>query len=154
MTNNNDVTFDADKFRIAAEFSPVHMIFADADGIIVYANPAAQRITGYDRKEMIGKPLSLWGGKMPAEFYDRMWQAIKVEKQPFHGELQQTRMSGETYTAEIWMTPVIIDGEELSGFVGVEMDVSDQKKAAQRHQGERAATSTDNRKSQRAVLLG
>lgn len=120
--------FAPEQYRFAAEYAPAHMIFADADGMIVYANPAAERITGYSRKEIIGKPLNLWGGKMPEEFYARMWQTIKVEKKPFHDELQQTRMNGESYTAEIWVTPVLGEDGKLVGFVGLEIDISDRKK--------------------------
>lgn len=123
-----EIAFEPEQFRIAAEYAPVHMIFADADGIIVYANPAAEKITGYSRKEMIGKQLKHWGGTMPKQFYENMWHTVKTQKKAFHGELDQLRMNGEAYTAEIWITPVVIEGKKLSGFVGVEMDVSDRKK--------------------------
>src|SRR5687767_6445271 len=121
-----DFSFQPEQFRMAAEYAPAHIIFTDAEGIIVYANHASEMITGYASKEMIGKPLGMWGGKMPEEFYERMWRTIKTEKKPFHGELAQKRVNGDTYTAEIWITPVL-DGTAVTGFVGVEMDISDRK---------------------------
>ncbi|MDA1337491.1 MAG: PAS domain-containing protein [bacterium] len=40
-----------------------HLVITDIDSVILYANPAAQKHTGFLREEMIGKkPSQLWGG--------------------------------------------------------------------------------------------
>src|SRR3989344_8916881 len=114
-----------EEFRIAAEFAPAHIIFTDMDGVIVYANPAAEKITGYSRKEMVGNRPSLWGKRMSKDFYEQMWQTIKIERQPFHGNIENRRKNGDVYQAEMWIAPVVETDEILRGFVGVEIDVSE-----------------------------
>lgn len=113
-------------FRMAADFAPVHVIFADPDGYILYVNASAEKLTGYTRKEMIGKRPSLWGGQMPMRFYEEMWNTIKKKKQTFHGEIRNRRKNGKFYTAEVWVKPVVERGK-LKGFVGVERDVTNEK---------------------------
>lgn len=118
---------DLELFRLAAEHAPTHIIFTDTDGFIRYANPAAEKITGYTRKEMIGKRPSLWGGQMPKEFYLNMWRTIKDKKQVFHATIHNKRKDGSAYIAEATITPVIEKGK-LVGFVGVERDITNEKK--------------------------
>ncbi|OIO55866.1 hypothetical protein AUJ46_00065 [Candidatus Peregrinibacteria bacterium CG1_02_54_53] len=42
-------------FRLAVQNAYNHIIITNTDGVILYANQATQRITGYSQQEMIGK---------------------------------------------------------------------------------------------------
>lgn len=118
---------DFEKFKLAVENVSDHIIITDIDGRILYANKAAEEITGYSRNEMVGNHPSLWGKKMSSEFYARMWDIIKNQKKTFHGELTNMRKTGETYIAEVHITPLIMDKSLLYGFVGIEHDITVQK---------------------------
>lgn len=128
---------DFDTFRIAAEYAPTHIIFTDTDGKIFYANPAAEKITGYSKEEMIGKRPDLWGHIMPPTFYKKLWETIKVKQEVFHGTLTNKRKDGTLYDAEMWIAPVV-NGHGLQGFVGVETDITEQKKSAELLQKQKA----------------
>src|SRR3989344_1036121 len=85
-----------------------HIIITDTNANIVYANKAAEKHTGFRQNEILGKtPGDLWGGKMPKDFYERMWYRIKVEKEPFAGEVKNTRKDGSIYWQEVRITPVL-----------------------------------------------
>ncbi len=57
-----DVTWnEIAKFRLALDQSFDHMIITDVDGKILYANLAAEKMTGYSRVEMQGKTPALSG---------------------------------------------------------------------------------------------
>ena len=69
-----------------------HVVIADENANILYANRAVEKNTGFPLNEVIGKnPADLWGGNMPKEFYEKMWHTIKEEKKPFVGEVQNKR---------------------------------------------------------------
>ena len=58
---------DLKKFQMAIEGASDHIIITDHDGIILYANHAVEKITGYSNEEIIGKKAGnkeLWGGQM------------------------------------------------------------------------------------------
>lgn len=118
---------DLELFRLAAEHTSSHIVFTDPDGFILYANPAAERVTGYSFKEMQGKRPSLWGNQMPREFYKNMWDTIKTKQQVFRGEINNKRKDGSAYLADATITPVIENGK-LVGFVAVERDITNEKK--------------------------
>ena len=92
---------ELEKFKLAVSNSAEHMIITDADGRILYANEAAQKITGYSLEEMLGKTPRLWGGLMDRGYYDDLWRAIKTEKKGFTGEILNRRKNGQEYYSAV-----------------------------------------------------
>lgn len=121
---------DAKKFKLAVDSVSDHILITDADGIIVYANPAAEKTTGYAIDEMIGKKAGskeLWGGLMDQVYYKRMWDTIKQNKETFTGEIRNKRKNGEEYTADVHIDPVLDENDAVHFFVSVERDITKAK---------------------------
>lgn len=118
---------DLKKFKLVLENTSQHVIITNPEGVIIYANPAVEKITGYSKDEVIGNRPSLWGRQMPADFYEKMWAKIKDDKETFSGEIQNKRKNGEVYTAKSIISPVIGDNGEIEFFVGIETDISKEK---------------------------
>src|SRR3989344_147540 len=118
---------NARKFQQAVEAAAEHVIFTDPDGVILYANKAAELITGYSRAEMLGKRPSLWGKQMSMEFYKKMWKTIKDDKGTFHADMTNRRKNGQEYFADLLITPVLEEKGNLKFFVGVERDITKEK---------------------------
>ena len=115
-------------YKLAVDSSTHHIVLTDPDGIITYANPAAETITGYTAQEMQGHTPRLWGGQMDAEFYKKLWHTVKIECTPFVGEIRNRRKNGQEYLSIARISPIIHEGV-LCGFVGTEEDITPLKKA-------------------------
>ncbi len=113
-----------ERFYLAVERANDHIIMTDAQGVIVYANHAAEQTTGYSRSEMLGKTPALWGRQMEPAFYQKLWQTIGVEKRAFTGELKNKRKDGTLYDAEIRVSPILDESGNILFYVGVERDVT------------------------------
>lgn len=121
---------ELEKFKLAVEYSTNHIIITDKDGVIVYANRAAEDITGFTREEMMGKKAGskeLWGGLMPRSFYDALWKVLRDENKPFTGEIRNHRKNGETYDAAVSIAPIFGEGGSVKFYVGVERDITKEK---------------------------
>lgn len=112
------------KFKLIVQNAGEHIIITDSHGIIIFANDAVEKITGYSNAEVIGQRPSLWGGQMPKEFYDQMWDTIKNKKQRFTGEIHNKRKNGELYIAEADIAPILDSNGEVEFFVGIERDIT------------------------------
>ncbi len=100
---------------------PEHVVITDSNAVIVYANKAAEESTKFSPEEILGKnPADLWGGNMPKEFYDKMWQTIKKSKKPFVGNVKNTRRDGSEQWQELYITPLLDAKKEVTYFMGVE----------------------------------
>ncbi|OGJ67198.1 hypothetical protein A2947_00075 [Candidatus Peribacteria bacterium RIFCSPLOWO2_01_FULL_54_110] len=115
------------KFYEAAEAAAEQIIITDADGGILYANKAAQQITGFPVRDMIGKRPSLWGKQMSSAFYATMWKIIKDEKKTFHGEIKNRRKDGREYVADLYISPIFDANNNVKFFVGIERDITKEK---------------------------
>lgn len=121
---------DLQKFFMAVENVSDHIVITDQGGIVIYANRAVQKITGYEISEVMGKKAgskALWGGLMPVAFYEKMWNTIKIKKKPFEGEINNKRKNGEKYVAFAKISPVMNELGEVIYYVGIERDVTKEK---------------------------
>lgn len=110
--------------RRAIATSSNHIILTDPDGVIVFANKAAEKMTGFSFAEMKGQTPALWGKQMPQSFYSELWHTIKVRKKPFVGVITNRRKNGQQYFAQSRITPIKKRSGELIGFIGTEEDVT------------------------------
>ena len=121
---------DLKRFELAVMDASDHIIITDPEGKIIYANAAAEKITGYTFAQMKGKTPSLWGKQMENDFYKGFWHTINSKK-PFLGEIRNKRSSGLVYWAEIHVAPVLDPQDNIIYFVGIERDITKAKEVDQ-----------------------
>lgn len=120
---------DLVKFKLAVENISEQIVITNEDGIVLFANNATEKITGFNKIEIIGtKAGKLWGGLMTKEYYEKLWKAIKVDKKSYIGEITNKKKSGEKYISEIRISPILDDKGEVEFFVASERDVTKIKK--------------------------
>ena len=112
-------------FKQAVDQSSNHIIFTDENGIIKFANSAAEHMTGYSLAEMLGQTPRLWGGIMEASFYKTLWDTIKIKRQSFFGKIKNRRKDGTYYFAFARISPLIDSSGVLIGFIGTEEDITE-----------------------------
>ncbi|MEY4731823.1 MAG: hypothetical protein RL681_769, partial [Candidatus Parcubacteria bacterium] len=114
---------DGNIFSQALQNSTNHTIITNSNGVVLYANKAAERITGYSHEEIVGNTPRLWGGMMSREFYAEFWNK-KISKEPFSGPIINRRKNGELYYAIAHIAPILGAQGELIGFIGTEEDIT------------------------------
>lgn len=118
---------DFNKYLLALENASNHIIITDPDGLIVYANKGAEKLTGYKFEEMIGNTPRLWGGLMSPEHYQKVWQTIKYDRQTYYGEIKNRKKSQDEYDVIMRISPIIDEHKQLTGFVATEEDITERK---------------------------
>lgn len=115
--------------KIGFDLLSDHVVITDENANILYANKAVEQNTGFSVEECMGKnPADLWGGKMPEEFYSKMWHTIKEEKKPFVGEIKNIRKDGTEYWQELHISPVLDHNGHIEFFIGIEPDITERRK--------------------------
>ena len=73
------------------------IMITEADGSIIDVNDAFCQITGYSRRDVLGRnPRLLGSGRQDAEFYALMWQSLR-ERGHWSGEIWNRRKNGEPF---------------------------------------------------------
>lgn len=99
----------------------------DAQGRMVYVNPAFEKATGYTKEELIGNnPRIISSHKYSAEFWKRSWEQINAGK-VWMGEVENRRKNGEPFYTHLVISPIIDAEGVVVGFLGAYRDITDQK---------------------------
>lgn len=100
------------------------VIVTDAEGRIVYVNPAFEHLTGYHRDEVLGEnPRVLKSGKHPREYYERLWTTI-TQGGVWKGALVNRRKDGALYTEDATISPLKDANGQIVNYVAVKRDIT------------------------------
>ena len=111
------------------EHSAAAILVTDAENLIVLANPAMLRMSGYELQDLVGKnPRLLSTGETPPEAYQAMWHALH-EAGEWQGELIERRKDGSTYPKHTVISVVRDEQGRIVNFIGTYTDISQQKAA-------------------------
>ncbi len=101
-------------------------IITDADGIILYVNPAFSAISGYSGEEAIGqRPSFLRSGKHDRAFYDTLWRTIRSGK-TWQGRFTNRRKDGSLFQEDATVSPILDPQGIVTNYVAVSHDVTKQ----------------------------
>jgi PAS domain S-box-containing protein len=100
------------------------IMITDAQGRILYVNPAFEKVTGYTRDEVMGQtPRFLKSGKQEAGYYQAMWQALS-QGRVWHGRFTNRKKNGELYEEDSTISPVRNHAGEIVNYVAVKRDIT------------------------------
>jgi PAS domain S-box-containing protein len=99
-----------ERFRLVVEFSPIAKIMTDESGRIVLLNAEAERLSGYLRDELIGKPIEMLVLTQIRRGHVHSREAFQVPPEARSsgrdGELFIVRKNGTELAVEIGLNPI------------------------------------------------
>ncbi|SFV50555.1 diguanylate cyclase/phosphodiesterase (GGDEF & EAL domains) with PAS/PAC sensor(s) [hydrothermal vent metagenome] len=123
-----------EELRISAHTFDSHeaVLITDANGKIIKVNNSFSQITGYSKKDVIGKnPNILKSGKHSKEFYKKMWSDLDKNGK-WSGEVYNKKKSGLIYPSRLSITAIKDEKGELTHYIAQFIDISDLKDAQER----------------------
>ncbi len=112
----------------AVEQTADSVFITNREGIIEYVNPAFVTTTGYSRDEALGRtPGLLKSGQHTEKFYQELWAAISTGE-VFRGTIINRKKNGGIYWTEQTITPMKAMAGDITHFVSVLKDVTEQRK--------------------------
>ncbi len=108
----------------ALETAADAVLITDAEGVILWVNPAFATTTGHTADEAIGKtPRILKSGEHDEAFLRDFWETIRSGRS-WRGEFVNRRKDGTVYYDESTVTPVLDSEGTVTHFVGIMHDVT------------------------------
>jgi PAS domain S-box-containing protein len=122
------------KFRLGIERSNDAIFMTDIDGIIIFANPAFEKVYGYSVDEALGKtPRLLKSGVLGQEVYEDFWQTL-LAKKVVAGEIINKTKDGNLIHIEGSNNPILDENGALIGFLSIHRDITERKQAEETFQ--------------------
>lgn len=128
LSNKESAQTQIQMLTNAVEQTADSIIITNKEGVIEYVNPAFESTTGFTRQEVLGQtPRILKSGVQDGAFYKKLWDTIR-SGQVFRGTLANRKKNGEIFFAEQTITPMKGATGEITHYVTVIKDVTEQRK--------------------------
>ena len=100
------------------------IIITNTSGVIQYVNPAFERMSGYNRAEVIGQnPRLLKSGRQDGVFYEHMWETLSSGS-IWHGRMTNRAKQGGVYEVETTISPIRDESGSIISYVSASRDVT------------------------------
>jgi PAS domain S-box-containing protein len=125
ITERKQAEAEVQRLTMAIEQTGEVIMVTDPEGAIQYVNPAFEAVTGYTRREVLGKnPRLLKSGKQDEAFYRNLWETIKSGRM-WQGRIINKRKDGDLYTEDTTISPVKDRQGRIVSFVAVKRDITE-----------------------------
>jgi len=126
---------NAKLLQLVIEASNDGIVVAEQEGddnILIYANPAFERLTGYGVDDILYQDCRfLQDGDRAQPGLAAIREAVK-HNQPCRQIIRNYRKDGSMFWNELSITPVFNEADQLTYFIGIQKDVSVEVEAQQR----------------------
>ena len=103
-------------------YSTEAIVFSDVEGIVLYSNPAADKLYGYEKNELIGKHVDIFNSHQTVET-EEIVESIKQTGQ-WRGQLIQKKKDNSTFFSELSVSLIFDDNDNPIGFGSHSRDVT------------------------------
>ena len=102
------------------------------DNILIYANPAFERLTGYNSEDILYQDCRfLQSCDRDQPGLHAIHEAVRTNT-PCRQIIRNYRKDGSAFWNELSITPVFNEADQLTYYIGIQKDVSDTVEARQR----------------------
>lgn len=102
------------------------------DNILIYANPAFERLTGYSVDDILYQDCRfLQAGDRQQPALRAIREAVR-EHRPCRQIIRNYRKDGTPFWNELSITPVVNEADQLTYYIGIQKDVTDEVEALER----------------------
>jgi two-component system, cell cycle sensor histidine kinase and response regulator CckA len=128
ITYNKEIRKHVQQLATAVEQATDTIIITDANGDILFVNPAFEMVTGYDKTEVIGHNTRfLKSDAHSARFYKRLWDTINSGK-VWRGDIVNTIKSGHLIEVEMTIAPVLDEHNTIINYIAIQRDITERKR--------------------------
>jgi PAS domain S-box-containing protein len=100
------------------------------DNILIYANPAFERLTGYSSEDILYQDCRfLQAGDRDQPGLDAIREAVNADR-PCRQIIRNYRKDGSVFWNELSITPVFNEADQLTYYIGIQKDVSERSRRA------------------------
>ncbi len=129
MTRSKQVEIKLRLWGTVFESITEGVMITDTRHRILAVNPMFCRMSGFERRELVGRPTSILASKHHDRTFYRGLRHALVREGCWRGEVRQSRRDGRDFVAAVDLNQVLDDAGQVSHYVAVVSDITQRKKS-------------------------
>ncbi len=126
LTERRRYETELNRLATAIHQAAEDVIITDAQGSILYVNPAFERVSGYTAAEVMGmNPRILKSGRHDDGFYRDIWTTIRSGN-VWNGQIVNRRKNGSLVRMEGSISPIRDAAGAITGYASIRRDITEQ----------------------------
>jgi PAS domain S-box-containing protein len=127
LANANSINDNSGLINHALNSLTHGIVITDTEGIIVWANDAVTKISGFSLNELQGQTPRIFKTEIhDINFYKKLWQTIKAGNE-WKGEIVNRKKDGSFYFEEMIITPVLGNNKKITHFIAIKQDITEKR---------------------------
>lgn len=115
-------------YKLVVQQSGDSIMITNKEGKIQFVNRAFEKMTGYNKDEVIGRrPSLLKSGRHGNIFYQELWTCL-IKGKSFRNVFTNKRKNGEIFYEEKIITPIVTPDGKITNFISSGRDVTKQRR--------------------------
>ena len=115
---------ELNRLMTAIEQTPESVLITDTGGRILYVNPVFERVTGYNRAEVIGQtPRLLKSERQDSAFYRELWAKISAGE-VWRGRFINKKKNGTLFSEDAVIAPVRNEKNAVTHYIAIKRDIT------------------------------
>ena len=128
ISNRKKSDLEILKLSVAIDQNPASVLITDTRGVIEYVNKKFLSVSGYSKRELIGKVLRiLKPGHTPEDIFIEIWNRLFAGKE-WRGEHQNRTKNNENYWESVLISPIKNQEGKITNYIILSEDISERKK--------------------------
>ena len=125
ISETKERELDLLRFSNVVHYTVNPIQITDAQGQMIYVNPAFERATGYSKEELIGtNPRLISSLKYSKEFWGKVWNVISSGR-VWTGEIENRRKDGQPLYTHLLISPIIDADGKVVGYLRAHRDITE-----------------------------
>lgn len=125
----NELKLTLEKLALHVQQTPLAVIEFDLNGHIREWNPAAHKMFGYTRDEIIGKYWSLIVPELVVDPLENIWESVVNQVGGFKSSNENLTKEGKIIYCDWFNTPLVDSSGKVIGVTSLVMDITERKLA-------------------------
>ena len=103
------------------------IVITDKDGVILYANPVVEKLSGYKNEELVGnKPSVLKSHLVSRKVYEKLWETI-LKGRVYENIITNRHKTGSLYYIANVITPIKDKKGKINYFISTGREINNEK---------------------------
>lgn len=127
ITQRKNIEAQIEQLSLVARLTNNGILITNEKNLITWANESMTRISGYELKEMLGRPPAMFQSEKTSKEVKEHIRSRLQDRKNVRVEIENLAKDGRDYWVELHIEPILDVYKNIKGFLAIQVDITQRK---------------------------